>query len=69
MHKLRALVIVVLIVISLLPVYLFNKYLQKVIRPRESIGKLFLYILAAFALVFVYTFLVVLIIKGLFPGA
>jgi hypothetical protein len=43
--------------------------MQKIIRPRESAGRLFLYLFAGFALVFVYTFLLVLVIKNLFPGA
>jgi hypothetical protein len=67
--KWKALVIILIIIVSLFPVYLFNKFLQKKIRPRESFGRLFLYLLSGFALVFVYTFLVVFIIKKLFPAA
>jgi RsiW-degrading membrane proteinase PrsW (M82 family) len=67
--KLKALVILFIIIISMIPVYLFNKYLQKKIRPRESFVRLFGYLLLGFALVFIYTFLVVLIIKEIFPGA
>ena len=67
--KLKALVIVLIIIVSLFPVYLLNKFLQKLIRPRESLSRLFLYIFSGFALVFLYTFLIVFIIKKLFPGA
>jgi len=67
--KLKSLAILFIILVSLIPVYLFNKYLQKKIRPKESFGRLFLYLLSGFLLVFAYTFLVVLLIKKLFPGA
>jgi hypothetical protein len=67
--KLKALAILFIILVSLVPVYLFNKYLQKKIRPRESMGRLILYMLSGFLLIFVYTFLVVLVIGKLFPDA
>jgi len=67
--KLKALVILLVIVISLIPVYSLYKYLQKIIRPKESFGRLFLYLFAGSLLVFVYTFLIVFVIKKLFPGA
>jgi cytochrome c biogenesis protein CcdA len=66
---LKALAILAIIIVSLIPVYLLYKYLQKMIRPKDSAVRLFLYLFAGFALVFVYTFLVVLIIKKIFPGA
>jgi len=69
MMKLKALVILAIIICSLLPVYLLYKYMQKIIRPRESMARLFLYISAGFVLVFVYTFLLVLVIKKVFPDA
>jgi hypothetical protein len=67
--KLKALAILFIILASLIPVYFLNKNLQKIIRPRESLGRLFFYLLLGFAIVFVYTFLVVFIIKKLFPDA
>jgi hypothetical protein len=66
--KLKALAILFIILISLFPVYLLNKYLQKIIRPGESLGRLFFYMISGFALVFVYSFLIVLLIKKLFPA-
>jgi len=69
MMKWKALAILLIIIVSLIPVYFFNKNLQKIIKPRESLGRLFLYMLFGFSLVFVYTFLVVFIIKKLFPDA
>jgi hypothetical protein len=67
--KLKALVILLIIIVSLFPVYLFNKFLQKIIRPKASLGRLFLYLFSGFTMVFVYTFLIVYIIKKLFPAA
>jgi ATP/ADP translocase len=67
--KLKALAILFIILASLIPVYVFNKYLQQKIRPRASMGRLFLYMLSGFLLVFAYTFLVVFMIKKLFPNA
>ena len=67
--KWKALLILVIIVASLLPVYMVYKYLGRVMKPRES-GRMFLlWLLAVLSLVFVYTFLVVLVIRLLFPGA
>jgi len=67
--NLKAFVILIIIIVSLFPVYMFNKFMQKKIRPRESMSRLFLYLLSGFALVFIYTFLLVFVIKKLFPGA
>jgi hypothetical protein len=67
--KLKSLAILAIIILSLIPVYLLNRFMQKMIRPRASLGRLFLYLLSGFAMVFAYTFLIVFIIKKLFPGA
>jgi len=69
MQKLKAIAILLIILVSLIPVYWLNKKLQSTIRPKESLARLFLYILSGFALVFIYTFLVVFIVKKLFRGA
>jgi cytochrome c biogenesis protein CcdA len=66
--KWKAITVVVIIIVSLLPVYLVSKSLQKAIQPKKSFGRLLLYLLAGFALIFGYTFLLVLFIKKLFPG-
>jgi hypothetical protein len=67
--KWKAIIIILIILVSLFPVYLINKYLQRIIKPRNSLGQLFLYLLSGLVLIFGYTFLLVLIIKKLFPGA
>ncbi|HYC41177.1 MAG TPA: hypothetical protein VEB63_11900 [Chitinophagaceae bacterium] len=67
--RLEALAILVIIVVSLVPVYLLNRLLQARLRPRESLARLLLYIGCGFALVFIYTFLVVFVVRKLFPAA
>ena len=67
--KWKALLILLIIIVSLFPVYLFNKWLQVRMRPRDSLTSLFLYLFAGFTLVFIYTFLLVFLIKKLFPAA
>jgi hypothetical protein len=67
--KWKAIIIVLIILVSLIPVYYLIKYFQKVIQPRKSFARLMLYLFSGFALVFVYTFLIVLAIKKIFPGA
>lgn len=58
-----------IIVLSLIPVYIVYKYLQQVMKPKESMQNFFFYLCAVLALVFAYTFLLVFIIKMLFPAA
>jgi len=53
--------------LSVIPVYYFNRYLQRKLQPRQSFGRLMLYILSGFILVFAYTFLTVKVILWLFP--
>ena len=61
------LVIIVLLIISMVILYFFNKWLQQLIQPRKSFVRLITYILVAFALVFAFTFLFILFISNLFP--
>jgi len=65
----KAIVILVIILVSLIPAYSLNRYLQKIIRPRESLGRLFLYMFSGMLLVFIFTFILVFLIKMLFPDA
>ena len=69
MQKVKAVVILLMIILSLIPVYSINKYLQKITRPRESLQRLLVYMLAGMLLIFAYTLLLVLVIKLLFPKA
>jgi len=67
--KWKALIILLLILGSLIPAYLLNKFLQKIIKPRQSLSRLLLYLLSGMLLVFFYTLLLVFIIKLIFPSA
>jgi len=67
--KWKAIVILFIILLSLIPVYSINKYLQKILRPRESLVRLFFYLLTGMVLVFLYTLILVLLIKWVFPDA
>ena len=67
--KWKAIVILLIILISLIPLYSINKYLQKFLRPRESLARLFSYLLSGMLLVFLYTMLLVLLIKWVLPSA
>ncbi|HEY4061563.1 MAG TPA: hypothetical protein VGM30_06670 [Puia sp.] len=65
--KPHPLLIFLVILLLLVPVYFFYQWLQRVMRPRESAGRLFLFIFSNFVLVIVYTVLVVGLIVRLFP--
>jgi len=65
----KAIVILLIILVSLVPAYLLNKYLQKILNPRKSLGRLIIYLLGGLLLVFVYTLLLVFLIKWIFPNA
>ena len=67
--RLKAILILLIILVSLVPAWSFNKYLQKIIKPRTSLGRLFFYLISTMLLVFLYTMLLVLFIKWIFPGA
>jgi hypothetical protein len=64
--KFRSLLIFLIILLSLIPIYYLNGFLQKVVRPRDSAGRLFLFFLANFVLVIIYTILVVGLVVSLF---
>jgi len=53
--KLRSLLILLVLILAMVPVYYSNRWLQKVMRPRENAGRFFLFFLANFMLVVVYT--------------
>jgi hypothetical protein len=65
----KAIVIFLIVLVSLVPAYFINKYLQKILRPRESLSRLLFYLVSGMLLVFIYTLLLVLLIKLIFPNA
>ena len=64
--KLRAVLILVIIGLAIIPVYYLNRWLQKVMLPRRSAGRFFLFVFANFLLVIVYTILIVGVVVRLF---
>jgi uncharacterized membrane protein len=69
MSKVKSVAILGIIILSLLPVYLLYKYLQQRMKPKESLRRFLLWMLTMFILIFAYTFLLVFVIRLLFPGA
>jgi hypothetical protein len=67
--KWKAIVILFLILLSLIPAYWLNQYFEKIIQPRRSLGRLFLYLCSNMFVVFVFTVILVLLIKLAFPAA
>lgn len=64
----KSVVVMSLVIVFMLIGYLFNKWLQQVIGPRRSFARLFSYFLLVLTLVFVLSFLMVLVIGKLYPG-
>jgi hypothetical protein len=67
--KFRSLIILLLLLLCFLPAIYINKMLQKKIQPRQSMGRMGIYLLSAFGFVFLYTFFMVWLISYLFPVA
>jgi hypothetical protein len=65
--RLKAAAIISIILLSLIPMYMLYNYLQKVMRPRESMRQFLLWMLTVLLMVFIYTFLVVFVVRLLFP--
>jgi hypothetical protein len=62
----RSVFILLVLIISMAPVYYFNRWLLRVMRPRENAGRFFLFLFANFVLIIVYTVLVVGMVVRLF---
>lgn len=65
--KLRSLLILLIIVLALIPVYYFNRWLQRVLRPKDSAGRFFLFLFVNFLMIVVYTVLVVGVVVRVIP--
>jgi hypothetical protein len=65
--KLRSLLILLVVVAAMVPVYYLNRWMRQVMRPRESAGRLLLFLMANFVMIIVYTVLVVGVIVRIFP--
>jgi hypothetical protein len=64
----RTLLIYLIIILALVPIYYINRVLKRVIRPRETAGRFFLFLFANFLLVVVYTMTVVAVVVKVFPA-
>ena len=65
--KLRGLLILLIIVLALIPVYYFNRLLQRVLRPKDSAGRFFLFLFVNFLMIVVYTVLIVGVVVRVIP--
>ncbi|MDR3714934.1 MAG: hypothetical protein P4L51_19145 [Puia sp.] len=65
--KFRSLAIFLIIGLLLVPAWLLLKFMQRVIQPRQSPARLFLYFMGCFLLVVVYTIFLVGLVTRLFP--
>jgi hypothetical protein len=59
--------VILILIISLVPAFFINHWLQHLLSPRKSPGRLLAYLGISLVLVFVYTFLVIVVISNLFP--
>jgi len=66
--KAKSIIVLFLIVSFMVLAYFLNKWLQKIIKPRQSAGQLLLYFLTIMLLVFILSFLMVFLISKLYPG-
>ena len=64
--KLRSLLILLALTLAMIPAFYLNRWLQRVLRPRENAGRFFLFLFANFVLIVVYTVLVVGVVVRLF---
>ena len=65
--KFRSQIILLVLLLSLVPAYYFSRHLQHLLRPRESAGRFFLFMLASFVFGIVYILFLVGMIVRIFP--
>ena len=65
--KVRSLLILLVLISAVVPVYFLNRWMQRVLRPRDSAARLFLFIFGVFVLIIIYTILIVALIARIFP--
>jgi len=67
--KIKAIIILLIILVSLIPVWMLYRYARVKMKARESMGRFLLFMLIMFAVIFSYTFLLVFLVRMIFPGA
>lgn len=65
--KIRNMLILLMVLVSLVPVFYINRSLQNFIRPGQSLFRLLLYFVLALVFIFLYAFLIVIIILKIYP--
>ncbi len=63
----KRIVVLSLIVAFMVTAFFLNRWMQQLLKPKKSLGRLFLYFLIVLLSVFVLSFLMVLLIAKLFP--
>ena len=63
----RAVPILLVVLAAMIPLYYVNRWMKRVMRPRENAARLFIFLIANFVLIVVYTMLVVGMIVRIFP--
>ena len=64
----KSIIVLLLIVVFMFTAWWLNKWVQKIIKPRQSFGRLLFYFLVVMISVFILSFLMVLVITKLYPG-
>ena len=64
----KSAIVLLLIAVFMVISYFLNKWLQKIIKPRQSFGRLLFYFLSVMILVFILSFIMVFVIGKLYPA-
>ena len=64
----KSVIVLLLIVVFMFLAFLLSKWLQQLIKPRQSFGRLMFYFLAVLMLVGLVTFFMVMLIAKLYPS-
>ena len=67
--KLRAVIIILILALSLIPPFYLDRALKRKLEPKRSALRFGLYMVIALSFVFFYTFLIAFLIIHLFPVA
>jgi hypothetical protein len=67
MDKTRTLIILLLLIGAIVPVYFLSKWTQRVLKPRQSLGRLLAWMGLMAVAVFLLTFLLVRMVTLLIP--
>jgi hypothetical protein len=67
MDKTRTLIILLLLIGAIVPVYFLSKWTQRVLKPRQSLGRLLAWMGLMAVAAFMLTFLLVRMVTLLFP--